>query len=336
MISLALLIVTVVPSSGVDPLFDLKPVVDGVYAAIARPVSKTNCNSAVILLDDAVMVVDAQSKPSSARALMEQIGTITNKPIRYVFNTHFHWDHAHGNRAYLEAGALVIASEATREAMLARAPAHMQFRVQQVPTEIENLRANLAKAPDQRRSERIQDLIRQNEAYASEMKGAELGVPNWTFERHLTIRQKVRTVQIIAPGKAHTDGDAIVYLPNEKVIITGDLLHGLMPYMGDSYPYDWIRVLGEVQNLDFEYVIGGHGDVIRGKERFRIWKDYLTDLMAEAAQAYAKGLSLEAASKAITAKLEPKYSGKLPPPNFSGAVGRNIQKAYRVVSGIQE
>src|SRR5437879_10587886 len=100
-----------------DDLFDIKPVADGVYAAIAKPAYKVNCNAAIILFDDAVLVVDTHSKPSAARALIEQIKKLTDKPVRYVVNTHFHWDHYQGNQAYPSswpAGVEIISSEATR------------------------------------------------------------------------------------------------------------------------------------------------------------------------------------------------------------------------------
>ena len=83
-----------------DDLFDIKPVADGVYAAIAKPAYKVNCNAAIILLDDVVLIVDTHSKPSAARALIEQIKTLTPKPVKFVVNTHFHWDHYQGNEAY--------------------------------------------------------------------------------------------------------------------------------------------------------------------------------------------------------------------------------------------
>src|SRR5262245_48022592 len=83
-----------------EDLFDIKPLADGVYAAIAKPTFILNCNAAIIVLDDGVMVVDTHSKPSAARGLMEQIKKITDKPVRYVVNTHFHWDHSQGNSAY--------------------------------------------------------------------------------------------------------------------------------------------------------------------------------------------------------------------------------------------
>ena len=104
-------------SSAADDLFDIKPIADGVYAAIAKPAYKVNCNAAIILFDDSVLVVDTHSKPSAARALIEQIKKLTDKPVKYVVNTHFHWDHYQGNQAYPSswpAGVEIISSEATR------------------------------------------------------------------------------------------------------------------------------------------------------------------------------------------------------------------------------
>src|SRR5436305_171837 len=113
-----LLFVSAVALPGAEELFTLTPVVDGVYAAIAKPQYKTNCNAVIILLDDGVLVVDAHSKPSAARALIAQIKTITDKPVKFVVNTHFHWDHTQGNEAYPNAwpaGIEIISSEATRQ-----------------------------------------------------------------------------------------------------------------------------------------------------------------------------------------------------------------------------
>ena len=113
----AILFLFLPASSLADDLFDIKPVADGVYAAIAKPAYKVNCNAAIILLDDVVLVVDTHSKPSAARALIEQIKRLTPKPVKFVVNTHFHWDHYQGNEAYPSswpAGVEIISSEATR------------------------------------------------------------------------------------------------------------------------------------------------------------------------------------------------------------------------------
>src|SRR6266404_1476193 len=84
-------------------LFELKKVGDGVYAAIAAPRYKVNCNAAVIMTNDGVVVVDSHSKPSAARALYNEIQSITKQPIRKIINTHFHWDHWQGNEVYANA-----------------------------------------------------------------------------------------------------------------------------------------------------------------------------------------------------------------------------------------
>ena len=83
---------------GADQLFEIKPVVDGVYAAVAKPQYKVNCNAAIVLLEDAVLVVDTHSKPSAARALIAQIKTVTDRPVKYVVNSHFHWDTTRATR----------------------------------------------------------------------------------------------------------------------------------------------------------------------------------------------------------------------------------------------
>src|SRR5215831_89187 len=99
---------------GADQLFEIKPVVDGVYTAIDKEQYKVNCNAAIVLLEDGVLVVDTHSKPSAARALIAQIKALTDKPVKYVVNTHFHWDHYQGNQAYPSswpAGVEIISSE---------------------------------------------------------------------------------------------------------------------------------------------------------------------------------------------------------------------------------
>ena len=81
-----------------EELFEIKPVADGVYAAIAKPTYRVNSNTVIILLGDGVLVVDANSTPSAARSLIEQIKKLTPKPVKYVVNTHFHWDHPRATR----------------------------------------------------------------------------------------------------------------------------------------------------------------------------------------------------------------------------------------------
>lgn len=332
---LGIILLAAAPPLAAEELFELKPVADGVYAAIAKPATKVNCNGAVILLDDGVLVVDTFSKPSAARALMEQIKSVTPKPVKYVVDTHFHWDHYYGNEVYLgawPAGVEIISSEVTRQNIEQRGIPRVKREILEVPKEIETLKADLAKAADATKKAEIQENLRQTEAYRAELKAMRVTLPTLTFDRSLMLYQKSRTVEILYLGKGHTDGDAVVYLPKEKVIITGDALHGWTPYMGDSYPYDWIRMLEATEKLDFDYIIGGHGGVMRGKGQFQMWEQYFRDLLAETAAAYAQGATLEETRQRVAATLVPKYTGKMPATFPQDVVG-NIEKAYRVVSG---
>jgi len=317
-----------------DDLFDIKPVADGVYAAIAKPAYKVNCNAAIILFDDAVLVVDTHSKPSAARALIEQIKKLTDKPVRYVVNTHFHWDHYQGNQAYPSswpASVEIISSEATRANIEQRGIPRVKHEIVTMPQEIEKLKSDLDKASDVGQKEQLRANLLQAEAYLAELKSMQVTLPSVTFDHSLILHRPSKTVEVLWLGNAHTNGDVFVYLPREKVLVTGDALHGWTPYMGDSYPFDWIQTLDAAEKLDFDQVIGGHGNVMRGKERFDLWKHYFRDLLDEAAQAYARGASLEDAEKGVSKTLIAKYSDKFDP-GFPKSVIGNIAKAYQVIA----
>jgi glyoxylase-like metal-dependent hydrolase (beta-lactamase superfamily II) len=337
---LAIISVALVPGLvRAEDLFTLKQVVPGVYAALAKEQYEINCNAAVILLDESVLVVDTHSKPSAARALIAQIKAVTDKPVRYVVNTHFHWDHYLGNQAYVgawPAGVEIISSEATREGIEQRGIPRVKRALLDTPKEIAQLQSDLAAATDPAEKAKIRENLRQAQAYLVELQNMQVTLPTLTFDRSVILHQKTRTVEILWLGKAHTDGDVVVYLPNEKFIATGDMLHGWVPYMGDGYPYDWIQTLTNAEKLDFEWTLGGHGDVMHGKATFELWRAYLRDLMEATADAFAQGATQAEARKTVAARLLPKYADRFPPGMLERDVAGNIDKAYRVVSASQE
>src|ERR1700739_3761846 len=100
-LALSISLLANVVAAAEDPVFDFKQVADGVYAAIARPTFRTNCNSAIVILDDAVLVVDSQSKPSAAEVVIAEVKRLTDKPVKYLVLTHFHNDHTQGVQAYV-------------------------------------------------------------------------------------------------------------------------------------------------------------------------------------------------------------------------------------------
>src|SRR5213592_3821467 len=148
-------------------LFELKKVADGVYAAVAAARYKVNSNAAVIMTDDGVVVVDSHSKPSAARAVYKEIQAVTNKPVRKIINTHFHWDHWQGNEVY--AGAEVIASEQTKvnlttpDAGVGGVP-FIEKQLAALPKEIDGLKDQIQKATDPAIKRNLESNLRQAEA----------------------------------------------------------------------------------------------------------------------------------------------------------------------------
>jgi glyoxylase-like metal-dependent hydrolase (beta-lactamase superfamily II) len=267
---------------------------------------------------------------------MGQIRTVTDKPVKWVVNTHFHWDHYQGNQAYVgawPAGTEIIASRPTREAIESRGIPRVKHEIATVPAQLERLRGERARATGDADRKRLDDEIAAREAYLAELRSMQVTLPSLTFDSSLVLYRGTRSVHILWLGKGHTDGDVVVYLPQEKLIATGDLLHGWVPYMADSHPYDWIRTLQAAAALDFDTVIGGHGDVMKGKERFTLWIDYFRDLMREAGESYARGDTLAEAREKVAAALRPKYAAAFGS-RFDDSVVGNVNKAFRVVGGV--
>jgi glyoxylase-like metal-dependent hydrolase (beta-lactamase superfamily II) len=320
-----------------DDVFDFKTVAPGVYAAIAKPTFRTNCNSAVVLLDDGVLVVDTQSKPSAAEALIAEIKQITDKPVKYVVITHFHGDHTQGAQAYVKAWPAVeiITSSGTRDSIAQRGIARLHHDLVTVPQQIDKLKKDLRAASDPDAKTQTQNTLAQAEAYLQEAKDIQIPRPTLIVDQSLNIYRKPGPVEIISVGKAHTDGDLVVYLPSEKILISGDLVHGAQPVTKDGYFSDWAGAIDNAEKLDFNLVIGGHGDVLHGKATFDLWKQYFHELVEETAHSYADGESLDAARKRLAPVFLAKYGGKFPK-RFSQSVVSDVEKAYRFVSGATE
>jgi glyoxylase-like metal-dependent hydrolase (beta-lactamase superfamily II) len=251
-----------------------------------------------------------------------------------VVNTHFHWDHYQGNQAYPSswpAGVEIISSTATRLNIEQRGIPRVKHEITTMPAEIEKLKSDLAKTTEAKQKEELQSDLAQAEDYLSELKSMQVTLPTMTFDHSLILHRKSRTVELFWLGNAHTNGDVFVFLPKEKILITGDALHGWTPFMADSYPFEWITTLDNAEKLDFDQALGGHGDVMHGKEKFELWKQYFQDLMDETGKSYANGATLEQAQKQVAKILVPKYSPKFPP-DFPTSITPNITKAYQVIA----
>ena len=265
---------------GGDARFDFRRVADGVHVAVAAPAYKVNSNTAIIESDDGAVIVDTHSKPSAARAIVDRLRDITPRPVRYVVNTHFHWDHWHGNEVYPAAypGAEIITNQLTREAMVKKGLKRIQDHVRQVPAEIAKLRGDLAAAATTEQRAKLQADLKLAESYLAEVRAMKPALPTMAFERTMTLYRRDREIQLLYLGRAHTEGDVFVYLPKEKVVITGDAVIGWTPFMGDGYPEDWVTTLDRLAELDWDTLVMGHGEPA-GRDWLRIFRGYIHDMV---------------------------------------------------------
>jgi glyoxylase-like metal-dependent hydrolase (beta-lactamase superfamily II) len=326
---LALVLVAAGPAAA-DDLFDLQKVADGVYAALAKPRTPINCNGAVVVFDEGVLVVDTHSRPSSAKGLIQQIRTVTDKPVRYAVNSHFHWDHAQGNHAYPVAfpkQVTIVASEATRENLVSFGMQRVKDQLEAGPGQVAELKKKIAAEKDAAARAGLEGDLRQQEEYLAEIRSLELTLPDLTFDKSMILHRKDRDIYLLFLGRGHTSGDVVAYLPKQRVVATGDLLHGWMPFMGDSYPPEWVATLDALDKLEFDHIIGGHGSV-KPKSHLRFFRNYLADLVEEVRRAKGRGESLDQAKTSVAAALKPKYDEGMGG-RFSGSVGSNIEKVYK-------
>jgi glyoxylase-like metal-dependent hydrolase (beta-lactamase superfamily II) len=311
-------------------------VAEGVWVAVAAPAYKVNCNAAIIEDGDGVMVVDTHSKPSAARVIVGMLRELTPKPVRYVVNTHFHWDHWHGNEVYPAAypGAEIVSNQITREAMVKKGLKRIQDHVRGVPAEIARLREELAAAPPARR-EKLEADLRLAKAYLAEVTALKPALPTLAFEQTMKLYRRDREIHLLHLGRAHTEGDVFVYLPKEKIVVTGDAVIGWTPFMGDGYPEDWVGTLDRLAQLDFTHIVMGHGEVV-GREWLAIFRGYVHDMVATVRREVGTGATLDEVKRRVTTALAPAYEkpfstyGEYRP--WRIGVAGNVERTFAMVS----
>jgi cyclase len=320
-----------------DARFEITKVADGVHAAVAAPAYKVNSNTAIIETDDGVIVVDTHSKPSAARVVMERLRELTSKPVRFVINTHFHWDHWHGNEVYPAAypNAEIVTNQITREAMVRKGLKRIQDHVREVPAEIAKLEAAIAAARSSAERAKLEADLRLARAYLTEVRALKPALPTVVFEQAMRLYRRDREIHLLHLGRAHTEGDVFVYLPKEKIVMTGDAVIGWTPYMGDGYPEDWVATLDRLAALDFDRMIMGHG-AVAGREWLRFFRGYVSDLVESVRAEVATGAALDEVQRRVIEKLAPTYEKALSGvenyrPWRERALG-NIERVFGMVS----
>jgi glyoxylase-like metal-dependent hydrolase (beta-lactamase superfamily II) len=226
-------------------------------------------NTTVVIGQRDVLVVDSCYLPSSARKDIDQVRTWTSKPVRYLVNTHWHYDHTMGNGAYWSAfpGLDIVAHAETAR----RSRDYNPGWFARFPRRADLFRKALAEGKDpdgkvltEEEKREYADALRGLEPVQAEFSTLEDRTPNLTFHESLTLDLGGREVQVRFLGRGNTAGDAVVYLPREKILVAGDLVVHPVPYMFSGFPSEYVRTLQALDRLDYDILVPGHGEVLRG------------------------------------------------------------------------
>lgn len=243
-------------------------------------------NTTVVIGERGVLVVDSCFLPSSARLDVKQIQKWTDKPVTYLVNTHWHFDHTLGNATYVTAfpSVQIIAQKETQRLIgdvntgaLARYPQREERTRKALDAGKKSDGSPLTEGERKRYEKRLAGLM----PTLAELKTAVQFVPNVSFDHELNIDLGHRPVQIRFLGRGNTAGDTIVYLPIEKILATGDLLDHPVTYLFGDIPIDHVNTLQLMAQLDVETIIPGHGEVLHGKDYIYQVIDFLKAVNTE-------------------------------------------------------
>ena len=286
-------------------------VADGVYYATASGTMNVGSNSPILVNDDEAIVVDSEITPAAARALVGDVKAITDKPVRYVVDTHYHYDHAFGNQIFPQ-DVQVIGHDNTRLRLLTHdtmKESTFLTSVQPVPARVEALKQRIATETDAQQKAALERQVANSLAYLEQVKEVKVTPPNVTFNDTLTLVRGGREIRRMFLGRGHTDTDVVIYLPKERIVCTGDLMESVVSYAGDSFPEDWIRTLDKLRTIDFDTVMPGHGVVFKGKGKIEAFQRYLRDVITQVTALKKQGLSADdAAAKVDVTKYRDEFA----------------------------
>jgi cyclase len=304
--------------------YKFEKVADGVYYATGG----FGSNNVVIVNDQDVLLVDDGTTPAAARAFLDDIKAITNKPVRTVVNTHFHYDHTDGNSVF-GPEVQIIAHDYVRMAIttfdvLNREP-FITSQKTAVPARIDVLTKQIATEKDTQKKAALQRDLAAAQTSLNQLKGIKPTPPNVTYSSKMVLYKSPREIQLLFLGRGHTGGDTVVFLPRERIVCTGDLMESQLAYMGDAFFDEWVTTLGALKNLDFGLVLPGHGAPFGDKSLITAFQGYLSDITKKVADLRAQGLTADQAATRVDLTSHAKDFPQITGP---GADARGVRRIY--------
>lgn len=249
------------------------PLAEGVFVIRHPSLSGwVHGNTTVVIGTREVLVVDSTFTSAEARQDIAEIRRRTRLPVRYLVNTHWHQDHTSGNVDYLDAfpGLAIVAHPSTATMLANTAPTLVSdIHRDGVPyrkTTEERLASGKAADGQPLTDDQRARLTRQLADIATVFEQAKVyrqQMPTLTMRGRISVDLGDRQVEIAHVGRGNTAGDLVVYLPKERVLVTGDLLVAPVPFTFDGYPGEWVETLRTLRTWAADTIVPGHGDVMR-------------------------------------------------------------------------
>ena len=237
----------------------------GVVAAVVIPdvASYAFANSLIVVGEDGVLVVDTQQNPRPARAVLDEVRRRTDRPVRWVVNTHAHADHVWGNAVYAAAfpDVEVLATRAARDSIVAGFERDVEEQRAGTVESRRRLETMLEEETDPERRERIAAAIAVRDRYLDDLDTLRLVPPGRTVDGRLHLDLGGREVVLFEVGPAHTPGDLVVWLPAEDIVMVGDLLEEGGLWLEGADLRGWAEALATIHALEPETLVMGHGSV---------------------------------------------------------------------------
>jgi cyclase len=292
--------------------FEVQKLAEGVYAVIRKdlPGLMVDANNVFIINDEDVMVIDANGAPAITREVLAALRKLTDKPVKYVINTHYHDDHIRGNQVYREAfpGVEFIGHAFSRDYLPSQGATNRQGFLEGAPKFANDIRDLLKNnksllggqlAAEERAS--LESDLRLIDLVLSEGAQAKTVLPTVTIKERLTLHRGNRVIDILHLGSGHTAGDVIVHLPQEGILITGDLVVSPIPLVGNpqSHIGEWASTLERLCELHPKVIVPGHGAVMRDDAYVKQLAGLFASIKQQTDAAVARGETLEQARKSV-------------------------------------
>ena len=276
----------------------------GVYAFISPETNGPipSGNVLAVIGEDAVLVVDSGRFPTLARRIVAEIRRKTDKPVRYLVHTHWHLDHIAADSVFREAfpDMTFVSTGFTRRKIVDKQAAYLKNLAKTDAGYVQYLEERVASGKRRDGSPMSEELkrylagqVRDIRLEMAELDGAGVVAPGLTFEKELRVYLGTREVRVAFLGKGNTEGDAIVYVPDARVVATGDLLVAPTPYGYGCHPSEWIRTLAALTSLDAAAIVPGHGPVQRDWSYAKKVAALLEELERQVGEQVRRGATLE-------------------------------------------